>query len=409
MSKAVIVGGGAAGMAAAVFLAEKGHTVHLFEKNEKLGKKIYITGKGRCNFTNACPQEELFDNIIHGRKFLYSAFYGYNNFDVIDFFESLGVRTKTERGNRVFPRSDHASDITLALEKRMKALNVTIHLKTEVTEVLASDGQIRGISLKDGSLIQADAVLVATGGLSYPSTGSTGDGYRFARSLGHQVTPLCPSLVPFLTQEDYIPLMQGLSLKNVSLTLFRKNKKCWDGFGELLFTHRGISGPLALTASAQIGEYLLLEQLTAQIDWKPALTQEQLDDRLLREFSGQENRQFKNVIPSLLPAKAVPVFLKLGIISPEKVIHDVTRQERKEFIKILKHFPFTITGLGGYNEAVVTKGGVSLKEIHPGTMESKKVKGLYFIGEVLDADGLTGGFNLQIAWSTAHAAAESIA
>ena len=408
MSKAVIVGGGAAGMAAAVFLAERGHTVHLFEKNEKLGKKIYITGKGRCNFTNACPTEELFDNIIHGRKFLYSAFYGYNNFDVIDFFENLGVRTKTERGNRVFPLSDHASDITLALEKRMKALNVTIHLKTEVTEVLASDGQISGIRLKDGSLIQADAVLVATGGLSYPSTGSTGDGYRFARSLGHQVTPLCPSLVPFLTLEDYIPVMQGLSLKNVSLTLFRKGKKCWTGFGELLFTHQGISGPLALTASAQIGEYLLQEQLTAQIDWKPALTQEQLDDRLLREFAGQENRQFKNVIPSLLPSKAIPVFLKLGIISPDKVIHDVTRQERREFIKILKHFPFTITGLGGYNEAVVTKGGVSLKEIHPGTMESKKVRGLYFIGEVLDADGLTGGFNLQIAWSTAYAAATSI-
>ncbi|MGI6006902.1 MAG: NAD(P)/FAD-dependent oxidoreductase [Ruminococcus sp.] len=408
MSKAIIVGGGAAGMAAAVFLAEEGHSVHVFEKNEKLGKKIYITGKGRCNFTNACTMEELFDNVIHGRKFLYSAFYGYNNFDVIDFFESLGVKTKTERGNRVFPLSDHASDITLALEKRMKALGVKVHLKSQVSEILAEDERILGVRLENGAVIEGDAVLVATGGLSYPSTGSTGDGYRFAASLGHKVTKLFPSLVPLIAKEPYISRMQGLSLKNVSLTLFKEKKKCWNAFGELLFTHCGISGPLALTASSQAGEYLEKGVLEAEIDWKPALTPQQLDERLLREFAGQENRQFKNVVPALLPAKAIPVFLELGGISPEKKIHDITRQERKDFIKILKHFPFTITGLAGYNEAVVTKGGVSLKEIRPGTMESKIINGLYFIGEVLDADGLTGGFNLQIAWSTAHAAAKSI-
>lgn len=408
MSKAVIVGGGAAGMAAAVFLAEKGHRVHIFEKNEKLGKKIYITGKGRCNFTNACTMEELFDNVIHGRKFLYSAFYGYNNFDVIDLFESLGVKTKVERGNRVFPVSDHASDITLALEKRMKALGVKIHLKSPVKEILTEDQAAKGVTLENGTRVEADAVLVATGGLSYPTTGSTGDGYHFARELGHTVTKLSPSLVPLLTKEPYITSMQGLSLKNVSLSLYCGGKKCWDGFGELLFTHRGISGPLALTASAQAGEYLEKGTLTGQIDWKPALTVQQLDERMLREFAGQENRQFKNVVPALLPSRAVPVFLEEGGIRPEKKIHDITRQERKDFIKILKSFPFTVTGLGGYNEAVVTRGGVSLKEIRPGTMESKLVSGLYFIGEVLDADGLTGGFNLQIAWSTAYAAASAV-
>ncbi|MGI6011032.1 MAG: NAD(P)/FAD-dependent oxidoreductase [Ruminococcus sp.] len=408
MSKTIIVGGGAAGMAAAVFLAEKGHAVHIFEKNEKLGKKIYITGKGRCNFTNACTMEELFDNVIHGRKFLYSAFYGYNNFDVIDFFERLGVPTKVERGNRVFPASDHASDITSALEKRMKSLGVKIHLKSRVERILEEGGQVKGAVLENGSVIDGDAVLVATGGLSYPSTGSTGDGYDFAKAMGHTVTKLSPSLVPLITEEKYIPQMQGLSLKNISLSLFRQEKKCWDGFGELLFTHCGISGPLALTASAEAGEYLEEGILRGEIDWKPALTEQQLDERLLREFAGQENRQFKNVVPALLPSKAVPVFLGIGGISPEKKIHDITRKERKEFIKILKHFPFTINRLGGYNEAVVTKGGVSLKEIKPATMESKKIKGLYFIGEVLDADGLTGGFNLQIAWSTAHAAASGV-
>lgn len=408
MSKVLVIGGGAAGMAASVFLAEAGHKVHLFEKNEKLGKKVYITGKGRCNFTNACTMEELFNSIVRNSKFLYSAFYGYTNFDAIDFFERLGVKTKIERGERAFPASDHASDIILSMERRMKELDVKIHLQSTVKKVLTGDASVTGILLENGSVIDGDQVIIATGGLSYPSTGSTGDGFRFAKDLGHTVTELTPSLVPMETKEFYIEEMQGLSLRNVTLQIYDGKKKCYDSFGEMLFTHFGITGPLVLTASAVVGDRLKKGELKAQIDWKPALTEQQLDERLLREFKGNENRQFKNVLPSLLPAKAVSVFLELGNIPAEKKIHDITREERRDFIALLKHFPFTITGLRGYNEAIVTRGGVSVKEINPRTMESKIIKGLYFIGEVLDTDGVTGGFNLQIAWSTAYAAANSI-
>ena len=408
MSKILVVGGGAAGMAVSVFLAESGHQVHLFEKNEKLGKKVYITGKGRCNFTNACSMEELFNSIVRNGKFLYSAFYGYNNFDAIDFFERLGVRTKVERGDRVFPASDHASDLILAMERRMKELDVKIHLKSKVEKIISEGDRVKGILLENEASVKGDNVIIATGGLSYPTTGSTGDGYRFAKEMGHTVTELSPSLVPMETKEAYLSEMQGLSLRNVTMRLFDGKKTCYDGFGEMMFTHFGITGPLVLTASAVAGDYLKKGELRGEIDWKPALSPQQLDERILREFKGNENRQFKNILPSLLPAKSVSVFLELCQIPADKKIHDITKEERKDFVALLKHFPFTITGLRGYNEAIVTRGGVSVKEIHPRTMESKKVKGLYFIGEVLDADGLTGGFNLQIAWSTAYAAAGSL-
>lgn len=408
MSKVLITGGGAAGMAAAVFAAEAGHLVHLFEKNEKLGKKVYITGKGRCNFTNACSMEELFDSVIRNPKFLYSAFYGYNNFDAIEFFERLGVRTKIERGNRAFPVSDHASDIILGMERRMKELDVKIHLRSGVKKVLADENGVTGILLENDAVIAGDAVLVATGGLSYPTTGSTGDGYRFARECGHDVTGLRPSLVPMEAGEDYIAGMQGLSLRNVTLRMYTGGKCCFEDFGEMMFTHFGITGPLVLTASARVGDSLQQGPLACEIDWKPALSEEQLDDRLLRDFTKNQNKQFKTVAQGLVPSKAMSALLELWGSSPEKKIHEISREERLAFVRLLKHFPFTVTGLRGYSEAVVTAGGVAVREINPKTMESKKVKGLYFIGEVLDTDALTGGFNLQIAWSTAYAAASAV-
>ncbi len=408
MSKILIAGGGAAGMAAAVFAAEAGHQVHLFEKNEKLGKKVYITGKGRCNFTNACSMEELFASVIHNPKFLYSAFYGYNNFDAIKFFERLGVRTKIERGNRAFPVSDHASDIILGMERRMKELDVKIHLRSGVKKVLTDNSGITGLLLENDAVIEGDAVFVATGGLSYPTTGSTGDGYRFASECGHTLAQRIPSLVPMETEEAYIAQMQGLSLKNVTLRMSVNGSCCFEDFGELMFTHFGITGPLVLTASAIVGEQLKKAPVSCEIDWKPALSEEQLDERMLRDFGKSQNKQFKSVAQGLLPSRALPVFMELWGSSPEKKIHDILREERLAFVRLLKHFPFTVTGLRGYQEAVVTKGGVSVREINPKTMESKKVKGLYFIGEVLDVDALTGGFNLQIAWSTAYAAASAV-
>jgi len=408
MSKVLIIGGGAAGMFASVVAAMNGHEVHVFEQNEKLGKKIFITGKGRCNFTNACDMGELFDSVISNSKFLYSAFYGYNNYDVIDFFENLGVRTKIERGNRVFPKSDHSSDIILALERKMKSLDVKIHLKSKAEQILTNGQKVTGVLLENGAKITGDVVMIATGGLSYPSTGATGDGYRFAAAAGHTVTALRPSLVPMETKESYITQMQGLSLKNVSLTIFSKGKKRYEAFGEMMFTHFGVTGPLVLTASAVVGDELGEHSMPAFIDLKPALTKELLDARILREFEAGKNKQFKNVVDSLLPAKLLSVILAQGIINPDKKVNEISREERLTFVDYIKAFPFTLTGLRSYNEAVITKGGVAVKEISPQNMESKKISGLYFLGEVLDLDALTGGFNLQIAWSTAYAAANGL-
>lgn len=411
MKKILIVGGGAAGMAAAVWAAEQGMEVHVFEQNEKLGKKLFITGKGRCNFTNACATEELFDSFVTNPRFLYSAVYGYTNYDVIDFFENLGVSTKMERGGRMFPQSDHSSDIILAMERKMKELGVKIHLKSKVKRLLVAEGKegtrskITGVELENGSVIPGDAVLLATGGSSYQSTGSTGDGYRMAKEWGHTVTQVLPSLVPMVTAEEYIPRMQGLSLKNVTLSIFDGKKRVFEEFGEMMFTHFGITGPLVLSASARTGKLLKKNYLTARIDLKPALSEEQLDARLLREFESGKNKQFKNVVDGMFPAKLLPVILEIGGIDPHKKVNEITREERTAFIGKVKAFPMTITGLRGFQEAIITQGGISVKEVDPRTMESKKVEGLYFAGEVLDLDALTGGYNLQIAWSTAHAAA----
>lgn len=408
--KIAVIGGGAAGMFAALNAAERGCEVHLFEKNEKLGKKIYITGKGRCNLTNACDTEELFQAVVSNPKFLYSAFYGYTNHDVIDFFEKAGTKTKIERGDRVFPVSDHSTDVIDALRRKMREYKVQVHLNTEVSKVEAKDGKVTGV-LSDGEkkLFPADAVLVATGGISYKTTGSTGDGYRFAEELGHKVTELYPSLVPFNTKEAWAKSLQGLSLKNVDVKVMDGKKKLYDGFGEMMFTHFGVTGPMILSASAHIGKQLQKSgELNAYLDLKPALTMEQLDARILREFESGQNKQFKNVIGVLFPSSLTPVMLELGGISPEKKIHDISREERMHFEELVKAFPFTINGMGEYKEAVITRGGVSVKDIQPGTMESRRVKKLYFIGEVLDLDAVTGGYNLQIAWSTAYLAAMAL-
>ena len=449
MSKVLIIGGGAAGMMAGVFAARNHHEVHILEKNEKLGKKVFITGKGRCNVVNACDTEELFPAVMSNPKFLYSGFYSFGPQDVMNFFEEAGVPLKIERGNRVFPQSDHSSDIIRALERELKKAGAVIHLHTAVKEIVkesetdsASENQsqnefrneaadqesakakdkagkadntvkekITGVILEDGTFIKSDAVIVATGGFSYQSTGSTGDGYRFARELGLKVTDISPSLVPLKTKEDYIPKLQGLSLKNTGLTIKNGKKVLYEDFGEMMFTHFGVTGPMILSASAHIGAKLAKApngELSAYLDLKPALTKEQLDARILREFEAGQNKQFKNVIGVLFPSSLTPVMLELGGIPAEKKIHDISREERQHFIDLIKAFPFTITGMGEFKEAIITKGGVSVKEINPGTMESKKISGLYFAGEVLDLDAVTGGYNLQIAWSTAYLAAQAI-
>ena len=413
MAKILIIGGGAAGMAAAAFLGEHGHQVHVFEKNEKLGKKLFITGKGRCNLTNSCDEETFFQSVVSNEKFLYSAFHGFSNEDAIAYFEQLGLPLKEERGGRIFPKSDHSSDVIKALEQRMKELDVKIHLNSLVKEILlqeTDEGQkkVTGVLLENGQEIVGDKVIVATGGMSYQATGSTGDGYEFAKQAGHKVTTLRSALVPMETKEEYIPRMQGLSLKNVRFTVKDGKKVLYQDFGELLFTHFGMSGPLVLTASSYLGKKLEKKELQGTIDLKAALTEEQLDARLLREFEAGKNKQFKNVISGMFPSKMFPVILELGKIPSEKKVNEITKAERMEFLRVVKNFPVTITGLRGFREAIITQGGVKTGEINHKTMESKKAQGLYFIGEVLDLDAVTGGFNLQIAWSTARAAADYI-
>lgn len=413
MSHVIVVGGGAAGMFAAIAAAKNGHQVTLYEKNEKLGKKIFITGKGRCNITNAADMEELFDAVVTNSKFLYSSFYGYTNQNVIDFFEDSGVPVKIERGNRVFPISDHSSDVIRALEREMKKVGVKVCLNTEVKSVEAEKGKFNKVVLKDTTTQTADACIVATGGLSYRSTGSTGDGFRFAENVGHKVTQCFPSLVPMETKEPWICELQGLSLRNVEAKILDGKKELYKDFGEMLFTHFGVSGPLIISASSYVGKKFMdkngqKKELTLEIDLKPALTEEQLDQRVLRDFEENHNRQFKNAITKLFPTKLIPVMLELGGIDPEKKVNSIEKEERKQFVHLIKHFRMTLTGLRDYPEAIITKGGVNVKEIDPGTMESKLVKGLYFAGEVLDLDALTGGFNLQIAWSTGYAAGNAI-
>lgn len=395
-------------MFAAVHASDKGHEVHLFEKNEKLGKKLYITGKGRCNITNACDVEELFQAVIGNPKFLYSSFYTYTNQNVIDFFENEGLATKIERGNRVFPVSDHSSDVIRTLSEAMRKRGVQVHLNQKVEKVLQKDGTFDGIVLEDGKTVKGDSCIIATGGLSYPSTGSTGDGYRWAEALGHKVTEQSPGLVPLETKESWVKALQGLSLRNVNVTVLDGRKKYYEEFGELLFTHFGVSGPTVISASSIVGQILKKKELTLTIDLKPALSEEQLDKRLLRDFEEQKNKQFKNALGGLFPSKLIPVMVELSGILPEKQVNAVSKEERHSLVRLIKNFAMTLTGIRGYNEAIITRGGVSVREIDPGTMESKKVKNLYFAGEVLDLDAVTGGYNLQISWSTGYMAAQEI-
>lgn len=430
MSKVIVIGGGPAGMFAAYFAAKNGHQVMLLEQNEKLGKKLYITGKGRCNITNASEMEEVFNNVCSNPKFLYSAFYSYTNDQVIEFFENYGLRTKVERGNRVFPVSDHSSDVIATLSKALKDVGVEVHLHTRVANILNEEyldenGQnmvadkksgtlkqiAKGVVLENGKTLLADAVILATGGISYPSTGATGDGYRFAEKLNHKIVEPTPSLVPFEIKEGWVTEMQGLALKNVSITIDCEGKKLYEDFGEMLFTHFGVSGPMILSASASIKPAYFKDftrDLTLKIDLKPALDKEQLDKRILKDFEEAKNKQYKNSIQKLLPSKMIPIIIELSGIDPDKKVNEITKEERMNLVNLLKGLPMTIIGLRGWNEAIITKGGVSVKNVNPSTMESKLVSGLFFAGELLDLDAMTGGYNLQIAWSTGYLAGNSI-
>ncbi len=445
MSKVIVVGGGAAGMMAAIAAARKGHSVLLLEKNEKLGKKLFITGKGRCNLTNACDTNELFANIITNHKFLYSAVYGFDNWMTYSFFEDLGVHLKIERGNRVFPESDHSSDVIRALEQELKRLKVQIRLRTVVTALCTEQGAVTGVKVKalhrDGKdagngkqkseVLSADAVILTTGGCSYASTGSTGDGYGFVGKLGHTVSVPEPSLVPFVMQEQWCKDLMGLTLKNIAIQVKNGKKTVYEGFGELLFTHFGVSGPLVLTASTRLKGYLegydfraedrgklqdtirqqdmmLKQPLDLFVDLKPALSEEQLDERLQKDFFRYQNRQLQNAMDDLLPKKLIPIVIRLSGIPADKKVNILTKEERMTLVHTLKKMSMHILGCRGFQEAIITRGGINVKEINPQTMESKLVSGLYIAGELLDTDAVTGGFNLQIAWSTGYAAGNAI-
>lgn len=397
----VVVGGGPAGMMAAICAAEQGSAVTLLEPNERLGKKLNITGKGRCNVTNNADLETLLANTPKNGKFLYSAFSRFDGRDAMAFFEKLGVPLKTERGNRVFPVSDRAFDISAALERRLKALHVAL-VRDRAVSLLIAGGTARGV-VGGKDRYPADAVILATGGVSYPATGSTGEGHRMAAEAGHTVTPLQGSLVPLREKGNLCSKMQGLSLRNVSLTAFENNKKIYTDFGELLFTHFGVSGPLVLSASAHM-RHFDKKTYRLEIDLKPALDEQTLDRRLLLDFEKHANSDFHNALGDLLPQKMIPVAVDLSGIPPHQKVHEVTREQRRSLLQLLKHFPVEVAGLRPVTDAIVTSGGVKVSEINPTTMESRLVKLLYFAGELIDVDAYTGGFNLQIAWATGRAA-----
>ena len=409
MKDVIIIGGGAAGLMCGVTLAENGIKTTIVEKNEKLGKKIYITGKGRCNMTNLCERQEFFKSVTSNPKFLYSSVNAFDAAQTVEFFENHGLRTKTERGNRVFPESEHASDVTKTLEKAFKRAGGQVVLNTVVTDIVSENGCFSGVKLNDGTCLRADACVIATGGLSYESTGSTGDGYVFAARLGHKVTDTFPSLVGLKTIETFVNELEGLSLKNVGLSAWVNGKKKYDEQGEMLFTRNGISGPLVLTVSSLLAKNIAgNDKVTVKIDMKPALDEEALDRRVLKDFAESVNKDIKNVLGGLLPSSLIPVILTLSGIGAERKVNGINAKERERLVRLIKGIPLEIKCSGGFNEAVITQGGVSVKEINPKTMESKLCSGIYFAGEVMDVDALTGGYNLQIAWSTAHAAAMSI-
>ena len=406
-------------MVSAVTSAENGNEVILLEKMEKLGKKLLITGKGRCNITNSAEMTEFMKNIPENSKFLYSSFSRFTNNDIISFLNKQGVATKVERGGRVFPVSDKAEDVLNAFLKKLKELNVTIKTNFEVTKILTEGSASTGIEGKNNGKIEkimADKIILTTGGKSYPVTGSTGDGYKMAKDLGHTITSLKPSLVPLTCNGESKRLcqeMQGLSLRNVKVKITENNKVIYEDFGEMLFTHYGISGPIILSASAVLIRYKNIDELLKEnkvkihIDLKPALDEEKLDNRILRDFEELKNKQFKKSLGLLLPKKMVEPMVSIIGIDPEKRINEITKEERKTIVKNLKNLELTINGFRGIEEAIVTKGGINIKEINPKTMESKLIQGLYFAGEIIDLDAFTGGFNLQIAWSTGYAAAQN--
>lgn len=436
--KIVVVGGGAAGMMAAYTASLSGHDVTLIERNNKLGKKLFLTGKGRCNLTNACDMEELFANIVTNEKFMYSALYDFDNAATIKLFNELGLKTKVERGNRVFPESDHSSDVIKTLERALRKTGVSIMLDTEITglslkeyQTVESDkslltdenavaddkyskkkkkvktgfnGVVDGVYTSEGELITADVVIMATGGKSYPTTGSDGTAAKMLEKIGIEHVEFKPALVPFNTKEKYVAEMSGLSLKNVALRVECEGKPVYSGFGEMLFTHFGVSGPLVLSASSYFNKKFYGKTGSIYIDLKPALDENTLDDRILRDFEGVQNKKLKNVLGALLPSAIISSVIECAGVDGEKPVNLVTKEERHKLCLVIKNYPLTIVSTRGFEEAIITSGGIKTKEINPSTMESKKIKNMYFAGEMVDVDALTGGFNLQLAWSMGHLA-----
>ena len=397
----VVIGGGPAGMLGAATAAANGLKVVLIEKNNKLGRKLYITGKGRCNVTNYGDRDDFFDNVVTNKKFLYSAFQNFDNHRLIALLNSLGLKTKVERGNRVFPQSDKSSDVIKALTKYLDQNKVEVRLNSEVKEVLVKNQTVVGVMLTNAEKISCRKVLIATGGMSYRQTGSTGDGYRMAAQLGHTIKETRPALVPLTIKEEWVKRLQGLTLKNVAVKALINGKIKAEQFGEMLFTHFGVSGPIILSISSLLKKHLN-SPITLRIDLKPAISNEQLDARIQREFKKYATKHLKNALDDLLPQRMIAVILELSGIDIHKPVNQITKKERGRLVQILKNLDLTVTGTLDLNYAIVTGGGVNVKEINPSTLESKIVKGLYFAGEVIDVDALTGGYNLQIAFSTGH-------
>jgi len=402
--RVIIVGAGPAGLMAAGKAGERGCDTILAEKNDRVGKKLLISGKGRCNITNSTDVEGLIENTPGNGSFLYSAFYTFSNWDLISFFNEHGLETKVERGGRVFPLSDKSSDVVETLMRYVRKNNVKLFLKSPVQDIKVKDNKVKSVVFADGREIECDSVVLATGGVSYPGTGSTGDGHRIAKNLGHTIVDLKPSLVPLVTEEQWVKELQGLSLRNVSVTLLNKNgKKVYTDFGEMLFTHFGVSGPVILSSSRHALDYNY-KDLKLIIDLKPALSEEKLDKRIQRDFEKFSRKQFKNSLDELLPKKMIPVIINLSGIPPEKQTSQITREERRTLVRLLKNLELNIVASRPVKEAIVTAGGISTDEINPSTMESKLVKGLFFAGEIIDVDAYTGGFNLTIAFSTGYLA-----
>lgn len=402
MKKVVVIGAGAAGLMAAATAADRGLDVTLLEKNDRVGRKILITGKGRCNITSDCDIEELIENVPTNGKFLYSAFYTFTNTDVIDMFNNLGVKTKTERGKRVFPESDKAHDIANALENQIKNKKVKLMLNSKVDKIISKDNKIEKVILENKQEIKCDSVIIATGGLSYPLTGSTGDGYKFAKSLGHTIIDTKPSLIGIEVREKFVKELEKLSLRNIAINVCNsKNKKIYEDFGELEFTKYGLDGPVIKSASCRMKD-TTKENYKISIDLKPALDEEKLDKRIQKDFQKYTNKKFEKALDDLLPKKLIPIIIKLSEIDPQKVVHQISKEERKNLVKLLKNFTFTVKRYRPIEEAIITSGGIKVSEINSSTMESKLIEGLFFAGEVIDVDAYTGGFNLQIAFSTGY-------